>query len=85
MKPKIRKAPKGATFENAMRWLRRGHAIRRRAWHVASHIFRTGQDVFVRLPGHEPSTGLLGVYKRAPDIWRPYPEDFLATDWTIAR
>lgn len=60
---------KPVTFETALGWLRRGKAVRRRAWHAESMIFRLDIQVFVKLP------------KRAPQVWQPYPQDFLATDW----
>jgi hypothetical protein len=74
MKTKIKKltAIKPMTFETAMAALRRGKAIRRRAWHPECVIFRLGADVFVKLPNR---------YERGPSVWRPYPNDFLANDW----
>jgi hypothetical protein len=67
---------KSTTFEAAMSALRRGKPIRRRAWHHESRIFRLGSDVFVKLPNS---------MERGPSVWRPYPQDFLATDWIVAR
>lgn len=80
------KPSKPVTFEEAMKLLRRGKPIRRRAWHKSSFIFRMKENVFVQLPGKEPECDVLmgSQYTRAPDIWRPYPADFLATDWEKA-
>lgn len=65
-------APKPVTFETAMMWLRRGKPIRRLGWHKESLIFRLDNQVFVKLPA------------RAPQVWQPYPQDILATDWSKA-
>jgi Protein of unknown function (DUF2829) len=80
------KPPKPMTFEEAMKLLRAGKPVRRRGWHSNSFIFRLKENVFVQLPGKEPGTDhLMGAnYQRAPDVWRPYPVDFLATDWEKA-
>lgn len=67
---------KVTTFETAMAALRRGRRIRRRAWHIESSIFRLGSDVFVKLPNS---------FERGPSVWRPYPQDLLATDWIVVR
>lgn len=74
MKPKS--LVKSMTFETAMSALRRGKLIRRRGWHAHSHIFRLGADVFVKLPNN---------LIRHPQVWAPYPQDFLATDWEQVR
>lgn len=74
---RLRIAPvKPLTFEVALAALRRGKRIRRRAWHPESLIFRLGDDVFVKLPNS---------YQRAPDAWKPYPQDVLANDWMVVR
>lgn len=72
---KTPKGPKPINFETAFAALRRGKAIRRRAWLPDSKIFRLGADVFVKLPNN---------MDRGPSVWKPYPDDFLATDWRIA-
>lgn len=76
---------KPMTFEEAMKLLRAGKPVRRRGWHTASFIFKLKENVFVQLPGKEPEMDTIGTqYHRAPDVWRPYPQDFLATDWEKA-
>lgn len=72
---RVLRTPAPVTFEAAMKWLRRGYAIRRRAWHPGSYIFRAAGDVFVVLPVQ---------LHRTPQVWRPYPQDFLAIDWARA-
>lgn len=67
--------PSGMTFEEAMKPLRAGKPIRRRAWALESRIFRLGADVFCKLPSN---------HARAPGVWHPYPEDFLSKDWALA-
>lgn len=76
---KLRK-PKPVTFEEAMKWLRRGFAIRRDAWHVRSRIFRVANEVYVSLPVNV-SAHTEAQYSNAPQVWKPYPQDFLASDW----
>jgi hypothetical protein len=80
------KPVKPMTFEEAMKLLRAGKPVRRRGWHTNSFIFRLKENVFVQLPGKEPDHDRLegSNYQRAPDVWRPYPVDFLATDWEKA-
>lgn len=80
------KPPKPMIFEEAMKLLRAGKPVRRRGWHSKSFIFRLKEHVFVQLPGSEPEMDRAPnvVYQRAPDVWRPYPIDFLATDWEKA-
>lgn len=70
-----KRAPAAMPFETAMSALRRGKPIRRRAWHAESWMFRLGADVFIKLPN---------VVERGPSVWRPYPQDLLATDWQVA-
>lgn len=75
-KPTVKKpAPPGLRFEDAMTSLRHGKEIRRRGWAGPSRIFKLGTDVFLKLPNK---------IDRAPSVWHPYPEDFLATDWEVA-
>lgn len=81
------KPPKPMTFEQAMAFLRKGKSIRRRSWHAESRIFRLGSDVFLKLPGNvldgreRPADG--SAYGSPPTFWKPYPGDFLATDWEV--
>ena len=77
---------KAATFEEALQWLRRGSAIRRRAWHNASKLILVGTDVFIMLPGNDPTAAknMGTAYTRPPQRWEPYPGDFMASDWMKA-
>lgn len=85
---KMKKLPK-MTFETALRHLRAGKVVRRRAWHPETRIFRLGNDVWLKLPSNvldgrqPPSFG--AEYGSSPTYWKPYPGDFLANDWEIAK
>lgn len=76
-------------FERALALLRRGKLMRRRAWQQGSFIFRIGDKVFLKLPDTFKQDGLpVGAtmgnpagYGSRPDWWKPYPQDFFATDW----
>ncbi len=67
----------GRNFEWALAQIRRHVSVRRTGWLSTSRLVRAGNDVFV-LFGTKPKLS------RSPDVWKPYPEDFLATDWVLA-
>lgn len=76
---------RAAKFEQALKWLRAGKQVRRRAWHPDSTLFALGSDVYIRLPGNDPAVKNMGLgYRRSPDVWHPYPSDILAGDWVLA-
>lgn len=62
------------TFEDAMGHLRAGNAVRRAGWKPDVFLFRLKEDVFIKAPN---------AAARAPSEWKPYPEDFLMTDWLV--
>lgn len=83
------KKVKAMSFETALRHLRSGKRVRRRMWNAQSAIFRLGDKVFAKLPdsfaGRQELPAPSEKYGSRPDFWKPYPSDFLASDWEVAK
>lgn len=74
------------TFEEAMYFLRKGKAIRRKSWHHQSRLVKFENGVRIILPPHVPGalvTTKNGEVLPALQAWYPYSHDFFARDWRV--
>lgn len=75
MKKKAKAKPQ--VLEMVLTALRRGHAIRRRAWLDNARLEKLGRLVYLTSNHTERWV--------TPLAWRPFAEDLLANDWEVVK